>query len=280
MAQNHIVVKGDTLSGIAKKHGFKDWRTIYNDPSNAAFRRKRPNPNLIFPGDVVVIPAGGGGIPGPPQPPPRRLPDLPFTVSGQRFLVGQPNVKTCWAAGLTMFKSWKAVRKLEIREVLKNSAPHLRLFDQQQGIAAEDLPGLAAAFNLKVEPEDKAVVEAIALATEVKGFDPRTLAPSMFSPAVFLSLMDAHGLLIVASFTKAGNTLNLGGHIRVMFGMEGSLTDVDQCRVKLMDPFVPNSDAGVEVTIAFTQFILEYFTMFFAFHRQFGTASLVQILHA
>jgi hypothetical protein len=33
-------------------------------PDNAAFRIKRPNPNLIFPGDVVMIP--GAGPPGPP----------------------------------------------------------------------------------------------------------------------------------------------------------------------------------------------------------------------
>lgn len=52
----YTVKSGDTLSGIAKLSD-TTWQQIYNDPSNAAFRAKRPNPNLIFPGDVINIPA-------------------------------------------------------------------------------------------------------------------------------------------------------------------------------------------------------------------------------
>jgi hypothetical protein len=36
-----------------------NWRTIYDHPSNADFKRKRPNPNLIFPGDRIFIPTPG-----------------------------------------------------------------------------------------------------------------------------------------------------------------------------------------------------------------------------
>ena len=50
------VVQGDCLSSIALHHGFADWRTIYNHGNNAAFRKLRPNPNLIYPGDEVFIP--------------------------------------------------------------------------------------------------------------------------------------------------------------------------------------------------------------------------------
>ncbi len=53
---NYTVVQGDCLSLIALRHGFADWRTIYNHGSNAEFRRLRPNPNLIYPGDVIFIP--------------------------------------------------------------------------------------------------------------------------------------------------------------------------------------------------------------------------------
>lgn len=52
----YTVRSGDYLSKIAHEHGFADWRTIYNDPHNADFRRRRPNPNLIFPGDQLFIP--------------------------------------------------------------------------------------------------------------------------------------------------------------------------------------------------------------------------------
>jgi N-acetylmuramoyl-L-alanine amidase len=52
----YTVAQGDCLSSISKKFGFSDWRTIYNHASNAEFRRLRPNPNLIYPGDQVFIP--------------------------------------------------------------------------------------------------------------------------------------------------------------------------------------------------------------------------------
>ena len=52
----YTVVQGDCLSAIALRFGFADWRTIYNHGNNAEFRRLRPNPNLIYPGDNVFIP--------------------------------------------------------------------------------------------------------------------------------------------------------------------------------------------------------------------------------
>lgn len=52
----YTVVQGDCLSAIAHQFGFADWRTIYNHGNNAEFRRLRPNPNLIFPGDELFIP--------------------------------------------------------------------------------------------------------------------------------------------------------------------------------------------------------------------------------
>jgi N-acetylmuramoyl-L-alanine amidase len=56
MPQNHKVKQGECLSSIAKKYGFIDYRIIYDYGENAAFKQKRPNPNIIFPGDVIVIP--------------------------------------------------------------------------------------------------------------------------------------------------------------------------------------------------------------------------------
>src|SRR5262245_36498098 len=52
----HIVQQGECLASIAKENGFADWRTIYNDDQNAEFRQKRPNPNILFPGDQLFIP--------------------------------------------------------------------------------------------------------------------------------------------------------------------------------------------------------------------------------
>src|SRR5882672_4091904 len=52
----HEVQQQECLSSIAKKYGFVSWRTIYDHPRNADFRRKRPNPNHLYPGDEIFIP--------------------------------------------------------------------------------------------------------------------------------------------------------------------------------------------------------------------------------
>jgi LysM domain len=72
MSKPYTVIRGDNLTKIAHRHGFRNWRAIYDHPDNAGFRRLRPNPNLIYPGDVVQIPetttptAHPSHTPGPP----------------------------------------------------------------------------------------------------------------------------------------------------------------------------------------------------------------------
>jgi N-acetylmuramoyl-L-alanine amidase len=56
MAGIHVVRQGECLSSIAYHARLPSWRTIYNHPNNAAFKTKRSNPNLIYPGDEVYIP--------------------------------------------------------------------------------------------------------------------------------------------------------------------------------------------------------------------------------
>jgi hypothetical protein len=52
----YTVQPGDYLVAIAKKFGFPTWQEIYRHPENAPFRAKRPNPDKIYPGDVIRIP--------------------------------------------------------------------------------------------------------------------------------------------------------------------------------------------------------------------------------
>jgi len=56
----HVVKPGECLSGIAHQYGFGDWQAIYSHEKNEELRSKRPNPNLLFPGDVVFIPERQG----------------------------------------------------------------------------------------------------------------------------------------------------------------------------------------------------------------------------
>jgi hypothetical protein len=67
MASTYTVRSGDTLTKIAQQNGYPSWKTIYYAIENGDFRRKRPNPNLIFPGDQIVLP---GQDCGPPETPP------------------------------------------------------------------------------------------------------------------------------------------------------------------------------------------------------------------
>jgi hypothetical protein len=72
MPKPYTVVRGDSLSRIARTHRVPSWRDIYYAPENAGFRRKRPNPDLIHPGDVVIIPSpwGDEATPSDRDPPP------------------------------------------------------------------------------------------------------------------------------------------------------------------------------------------------------------------
>jgi N-acetylmuramoyl-L-alanine amidase len=56
LSKLHTVAKGECLSTIAELYGFRDYRLIYEHASNAEFRKQRPNPNIIYPGDVIAIP--------------------------------------------------------------------------------------------------------------------------------------------------------------------------------------------------------------------------------
>ena len=53
--KDYIVKQGESLSLIAAKFGVK-WKDIYDHPENAEFKTKRPNPNIIFPGDKLKVP--------------------------------------------------------------------------------------------------------------------------------------------------------------------------------------------------------------------------------
>lgn len=52
----HIVKQGDYLSKIAKQYGFADYKAIWNHPKNAEFKKKRKNPNILYPGDELFVP--------------------------------------------------------------------------------------------------------------------------------------------------------------------------------------------------------------------------------
>ncbi|MEW5979677.1 MAG: peptidoglycan-binding protein [Acidobacteriota bacterium] len=57
MGTQHIVEQGEYLAKIATDHGFTDFKSLWDHPENAELKKKRKNPNILFPGDRVFIPA-------------------------------------------------------------------------------------------------------------------------------------------------------------------------------------------------------------------------------
>ena len=51
----HNVVQGDCFLSIAENYGFF-WETLWNHPNNAALKKIRKDPTILYPGDVVFVP--------------------------------------------------------------------------------------------------------------------------------------------------------------------------------------------------------------------------------
>ena len=52
----HVIQQGECLSSLAAAFGLKSWKDLYNHPDNVELKKKRPNPNVVAPGDVVMLP--------------------------------------------------------------------------------------------------------------------------------------------------------------------------------------------------------------------------------
>ncbi len=53
--QPYVIRQGDYLAKLAHRFGF-DADAVWNDPSNADLRELRPNPDILWPTDVLYIP--------------------------------------------------------------------------------------------------------------------------------------------------------------------------------------------------------------------------------
>jgi hypothetical protein len=56
MSIKHIVKQGEHLPKIAVQYGFSDYQVIWNHPDNAKLKQTRKDPNVLYAGDIVVIP--------------------------------------------------------------------------------------------------------------------------------------------------------------------------------------------------------------------------------
>ena len=56
MPKTHEVKRGECLLSICADYGFTDWKPIFDHPENKELKAKRPDPNLLLPGDRIYIP--------------------------------------------------------------------------------------------------------------------------------------------------------------------------------------------------------------------------------
>jgi len=56
MSKEHTVKQGETMASIAHDFGFFSFDTLWNHPGNAELKKRRDNPLVLSPGDVVFIP--------------------------------------------------------------------------------------------------------------------------------------------------------------------------------------------------------------------------------
>jgi hypothetical protein len=151
----HVVKRGDTLSAIAKQYGVKSWQEIYNHSSNALFRRKRPNPNRIYPGDRINIPATGA---------PRRIPNYTVIGMGPKQLIKQTKTMGCWYASARMLVQWRRQRNLAtdglVRDPSEDSISAAKRA-ADTGISDAEIVGLAKRLGLKLIPPMSPTPEAI-----------------------------------------------------------------------------------------------------------------------
>lgn len=54
--KKHKVKQGEWLARIARQYKFRDWRIIWLHDSNKELREKRKNPDILYPGDIIIIP--------------------------------------------------------------------------------------------------------------------------------------------------------------------------------------------------------------------------------
>jgi hypothetical protein len=52
----HTVAQGECFVSLAHTYGFGDACILYDHPNNADLKRRRPNPNVLLPGDQVYVP--------------------------------------------------------------------------------------------------------------------------------------------------------------------------------------------------------------------------------
>ena len=213
MGLQYTVSRGDNLSLLARQHRLPNWQAIYNHPRNADFRRRRPNPDLIMPGDQLFIPTPAE-VSGQPA---RNPMAINYTVPGLFVPVRQPSTMACWAAMFTMMYSWKNQVSISIENAVETlGEPYISVYRNNTGLPIEANRRLAETAGMRAEP--------------------------LYNPSItgWLQLLKTHGLLWTSYgwqvFGPDGFTeTRAGRHIVIFYGMYGDGT-ANGTHIRYVDP--------------------------------------------
>ena len=198
MSLPYTVKKGDSLSSIARTHGVRSWQELYNHPDNAAFRSKRPNPNLIYPGDVVMIPTGKAPA------------NVTYTVPGLVAVIRQPTSLVCWATAYAIMRSWKDQASYSIRDAVARVAEKYGIMvDKNQGLPPAEFTPFLSAAGMQHEPMANLTIQG------------------------WQNLLKRYGPLWVGTLGVVSPGTYL--HSRIIEGMRGN-GDADGTWMKIVDP--------------------------------------------
>lgn len=189
MSTKYVVKPGDSLGKIAVKFHVRSWTDIYNDPENVGFKRRRPNPNLIFAGDVVMIPDPPGSFN-------QVLPDPPYVI--------QSNTFWCWAAAM---ESWLSVTperdpvsQTKLRERFKDFTD-----PDNGGLTPEGWGAVASAFNMEGQ------------SFTANGL-PGSFSPAAISPKFIYATLKKKGFIVIVYNLAPGGP----AHTNVIYGIQST----------------------------------------------------------
>jgi hypothetical protein len=198
MSLPYTVKKGDTLSSIARTNSMRSWQELYYHPDNAPFRLRRPNPNLIYPGDVVMIPTGGTPV------------NFTYTIPGLVAVIRQPTSLVCWATAYTIIRSWKDQASYGIRDgVARVAEKYGVMVDKNQGLPPSEFAPFLSAAGMQREPMANLTIQG------------------------WLNLLKRYGPLWVGTLGVVSPGTYL--HSRIVEGMRGN-GDADGTWMKIVDP--------------------------------------------
>jgi hypothetical protein len=202
VSTRYVVRVGDDLNKIAANFGLRSWSEIYNSAENREFRRLRPNPNVIFAGDVLMVP------------------DKPGTFNHmlpEPVLIEQENPHWCWAAAMESWLTMTASREPSDQGALRDR--FAAFTNPNGGLTPAGWSKLAAEYNL----ESRMYSENLA-----HGAPP----PSIISAQLIHDILKSKGFIVVHYSQIPGAP----PHTHVIYGIETVGTDIV---LLAMDPQKP-----------------------------------------